>query len=193
MIKVLLTGGIGSGKSRVAGYFREYGAFVYDSDSSARALYGSDAALRAKLAELFGAEVLTPEGVNAPVLAGIIFNDASALEALEAVVHPAVKEDFQRQAEASGREVAVMESAIAGSKPLFKDFFDVVVVVESPDQLRLERAILRGSTEAEVRKRMEAQKTSMLMEPDVVIGNDKDLKTLEKQAKKAWKHISKAF
>ena len=190
MIKVLLTGGIGSGKSVVAGLFRDYGAFVYDSDSAARALYGSDAGLRAKLTELFGAEVLTPEGVNAPVLAGIIFNDASALEALEAAVHPAVMEDFLRQAQASGKEIAVMESAIAAGKPLFKGFFDRVVLVDAPEQLRLERAVRRGGKEAEVRKRMEAQKIQVLMVPDVTIGNDKDLKTLKKQALKAWKHIS---
>ena len=190
MIKVLLTGGIGSGKSVVAGLFRDYGAFVYDSDSAARALYGSDAALRAKLAELFGAEVLTPDGVNAPMLAGIIFNDASALEALEAAVHPAVMDDFLRQAQASGKEIAVMESAIAAGKPLFKGFFDHTVLVDAPERLRLERAVRRGGKEAEVRKRMEAQKLQMLVEPDVTIGNDKDLKTLEKRALKAWKHIS---
>ena len=190
MIKVLLTGGIGSGKSVVAGLFRDYGAFVYDSDSAARALYGSDEALRAKLAEMFGTEVLTPDGVNASVLAGIIFNDASALEALEALVHPAVMEDFLRQAKASGKGIAVMESAIAAGKPLFKGFFDKVVLVDAPEQLRLHRAVRRGGKEAEVRKRMEAQKTKMLMVPDVTIGNDKDLKTLENQAQEAWKHIS---
>ena len=190
MIKVLLTGGIGSGKSVVAGLFRDWGAFVYDSDSAARALYGSDGALRAKLAEMFGTEVLTPDGVNASVLAGIIFNDASALEALEALVHPAVMEDFLRQAQASGKEIAVMESAIAAGKPLFKGFFDKVVLVDAPEQLRLHRAVRRGGKEAEVRKRMAAQQTKMLMVPDVTIGNDKDLKTLENQALKAWKHIS---
>ena len=190
MIKVLLTGGIGSGKSVVAGLFKDWGAFVYDSDSAARALYGSDGTLRAKLAEMFGTEVLTPDGVNASVLAGIIFNDASALEALEALVHPAVMEDFLRQAQASGKEIAVMESAIAAGKPLFKGFFDKVVLVDAPEQLRLHRAVRRGGKEAEVRKRMAAQKTKMLMVPDVTIGNDKDLKTLENQALKAWKHIS---
>lgn len=192
MIKVLLTGGIGSGKSVVAGMFSGFGAFVYDSDSAARALYSESPSLREKLKELFGPEVLTPDGVNTPLLAETVFADAAALAALEAAVHPAVKEDFLQKAEASGREVAVMESAIAAGKPLFKDFFDKVVLVDAPAEVRLRRAVARqaGTSEASVRKRMEAQKMQMLLETDIVIVNDKDLKSLEKKARKAWKSIS---
>ncbi|MBQ9185943.1 MAG: dephospho-CoA kinase [Bacteroidales bacterium] len=190
MMKVLLTGGIGSGKSVVAGYFSTRGAFVYDSDSAARRLYAQDARLREKIKEMFGSGVLTPDGVNTRELANIVFADAAALSALEAVVHPAVMEDFLREAEASGKEVAVMESAIAAAKPLFKGFFDKVVVVDAPQRLRLERACVRDrASEASVRKRMDAQNDGMLVKADIVIENDKDFEYLKKQAEKAWNSL----
>lgn len=190
MIKVLLTGGIGSGKSVVAGFFSKLGAFVYDSDSAARRLYLEDASLRSRISELFGPEVLTADGVDARALADIVFADAAALSSLEAAVHPAVMKDFLRKAEASGKEVAVMESAIAAAKPLFNGFFDKVVLVEAPAALRLARACKRdGASEASIRKRMDAQGTALLMNADIVILNDKDLNNLKIQANEAWNCI----
>ena len=94
MKKVLLTGGIGSGKSAVADVFRSRGGFVYDSDAAALDLYRTSRTLRKQIREEFEPSVLTPEGVDTQLLASQVFGNTDKLAALEAFVHPAVMKDF---------------------------------------------------------------------------------------------------
>lgn len=188
MIKVLLTGGIGSGKSEAALVFRQLGAFVYDSDSAVHTLYRDDAALRARLMELFGTEVLTSQGVNRKLLSEKVFSDADALKALEDAVHPAVKEDFLARAAKSGAKVAVMESAIAASKPLFNGFFDKTVLIDAPLLLRIDRASQRDKVPSEqVLERIAVQ--AMPEKADYTIVNDGDIDSLASQVKNVYDSI----
>lgn len=190
MIKVLVTGGIGSGKSLVAYFLREQGAFVYDSDAEAKRLYMEDLSLMEKISSMFGTSVYGPEGINTRAIADVVFADAGALRSLEKIVHPAVKEDFLQRAAASGKDVAVMESAIAASKPVFRGFFDFIIAVTAPEPLRLRRAATRDhADEASVRRRMDAQTFVYPDKVDFVIVNDSDLNTLKEQAVKAWNSI----
>ena len=192
MRKVLLTGGIGSGKSVVADVFRQLGGFVYDSDSETKALYGTNAELREGLLREFGPSVLTQDGVDAKALASVVFGHPEALNALEGLAHPAVRDDFLRMAADSKCELAVMESAIAAEKPLFKDFFDVVIYVDAPVSRRMQRVCGRdGVTEASVRSRMAAQAAGMPEKVDIVINNDKDVATLQRRAARIWKNLLK--
>lgn len=98
MIRVGVTGGIGSGKSTVCRLFAERGVPVYDSDSEAKRLMGEDPSLRAALVEAFGDETFRDGVLNRRYLAATVFGDRRALARLEALVHPCVKRDFERWA-----------------------------------------------------------------------------------------------
>lgn len=158
MYKVGLTGGIGSGKSKVCELLAERGVAVYDSDSRAKALMREDATLRRRLVDAFGEDVYTAEGeLNRRYLAERVFSDGEALARLNAIVHPAVMDDFDEWAEMQEGAYVVVESAI-----LFESGFDgrvdVTVAVLAPEALRVERAMMRdGASEQQIRERISAQ------------------------------------
>ena len=155
---ILCTGGIGSGKSVVVRLFRECGVPSYDCDRAALALYDRDPQLCADVAAVAGQEVLDAAGhIDRSALAGRIFADASLLEAVEALVHPAVIRDFEAWKAQQDSPLVVIESAILLEKPLFAGMMDVTVVVVSPEAVRVERVMRRGLSEAQVRERMAAQ------------------------------------
>lgn len=159
MYKVGLTGGIGSGKSKVAELLRNMGVAVYDSDTRAKALMANDTALREALIEAFGAECYTSEGLNRPWLAERVFNTPDELKRLNAIVHPAVMLDFAEWAMQQSGEYVVMESAILLEAGL-ESHVDVVIAVMAPRELRLERAMRRdGATREQIEARMENQIT----------------------------------
>ncbi|WP_278757493.1 dephospho-CoA kinase, partial [Alistipes putredinis] len=113
MIKVGITGGIGSGKSTVCRLFAACGAPVYDSDTQAKRLMEEDGPLRRRLAARFGEEIYAGGRLNRKLLAGRVFSDPAELSALNALVHPAVMEDFERWCgRQSGADYVVLESAI---------------------------------------------------------------------------------
>ena len=131
MIRVGVTGGIGSGKSTVCRLFAERGVPVYDSDSEAKRLMREDPSLRAALVEAFGDETL---------------------------VHPCVKRDFERwAAERTAESYVVLECAILYESGM-DAAVDRVVAVVAPEELRLVRVNARdGASAAEIRRRMAAQ------------------------------------
>ena len=157
MYKVGLTGGIGSGKSTVAELLRDRGIAVYDSDSRAKMLMVDDESLRAALANAFGAECYTEEGLNRAWLAERVFTSAEELGRLNAIVHPAVMRDFAAWAEAQEGEYVVLESAILLEAGL-ESHVDVVVAVMAPKGVRIERAMKRdGATVEQIEERMRNQ------------------------------------
>ena len=157
MYKVGLTGGIGSGKSKVAELLSDRGIAIYDSDSRAKALMCGDEALRKALVEAFGAECYNEAGPNRAWLAERVFNDEAALARLNAIVHPAVMRDFAMWAEEQEGEYVVLESAILLEAGL-EEHVDVVVAVMAPKELRLERAMQRdGATRVQIEERMRNQ------------------------------------
>lgn len=152
-----ITGGIGSGKSFVADMLLKRGVAVYNSDSRAKELMASDAELRAKLIERFGAEVFGVEGLNRAYLAGRVFASEEELKALNAIVHPRVMADFEQWATEQAGDYVVLESAI-----LFESGFDgcvdIAVAIMAPEELRIERVMQRdGVTKEQVEERMRHQ------------------------------------
>lgn len=109
MIKIGITGGIGSGKSTVCRAFAQLGVPVYDSDSRARRLMNEDTALRTAVSGLFGDGAYDADGLNRKYVAGRIFSDGTLRERLNAVVHPAVAEDFARWAERQQGPYVIVE------------------------------------------------------------------------------------
>lgn len=158
MYKIGVTGGIGSGKSTVCALFAERGIPVYDSDSRAKSLMNDDETLRAALSHEFGADCYGPDGrLDRAYLASRVFGDAEALERLNALVHPAVREDFRRWAEAQSALYVLLESAILFEAG-FESEVDATLAVLAPQQERVRRAVERdGVSRDEVLKRMAHQ------------------------------------
>ena len=157
MIKIGITGGIGSGKSTVCRIFAERGIAVYDSDAAAKRLMQEDVALREKLTARFGAATY-PNGIlDRKYLASIVFKDAVALADLDAAVHPAVWQDFERWVARQQGEYVLFESAILFECALASQF-DKTVAVLAPRALRIERVCRRdGSNPEAVEARIAAQ------------------------------------
>ena len=148
MYKIGITGGIGSGKSTVCALLKERGVAVYDSDAEAKRLMAESADLRAALVKAFGEECYNAEGLNRAYLASKVFGDVEALTRLNAIVHPAVKEDFRAWAGRQSGAYVVLESAI-----LFESGFDAEVdatlAVLAPLEERVRRAMARDGVERE--------------------------------------------
>lgn len=157
MIKLGVTGGIGSGKSTVCRLFSALGIPCYEADERAKRLMAEDPLLREGIIARFGEESYTCEGLNRPYLARIVFADKEALAALNALVHPAVRADFRRWAAEQEAPYLLLESAILFSAG-FEQEVDYTLAVVAPESLRLERTMLRdGATAEAVKARMTAQ------------------------------------
>ncbi len=179
MIRIGLTGGIGSGKTVVSTLLGVMGIPVYDSDDRTKELYDSDESLKAALTARFGESLYAEGRLNRSLLASIIFTDIEALSFINKVVHPIVEADYRKWAEQQKAPYVVQESAIlfeAGLAPLC----DLIVVVSAPDDLRVQRVCQRnGCTPDSVRERMQWQlkEEERLAHADRVLVND-DVKAL---------------
>lgn len=190
MKTLVVTGGIGSGKSVVCGLLAGKGIPVYDSDARTKSLYDSDSGLLKRLSESFGEDIVGADGrLDRKCLASVVFSDMKRLEELEAIVHPAVLEDFRiwKSGQESKSCFVVFESAIILQKPLFKSLADKILLVDAPLDVRLGRACARDAASREsVLDRMERQKllndiSEGKVKPDVdfVITNDGSLEELK--------------
>ena len=148
MIKIGITGGIGSGKSTVCRAFAQLGVPVYDSDSRARRLMNEDVALKAAVSGLFGDGAYDADGLNRKYVAGRIFSDGTLRERLNAVVHPAVAEDFARWAERQQGPYVIEEAAILFESGAYRQM-DKVVTVTAPEPERIRRTCLRDGVAPE--------------------------------------------
>lgn len=164
MIRLGITGGIGAGKSFVARMLAaEFGVPVYDCDREARRIMVEDASVRAAIIGLVGPDAYLPDGaLNSPLVARYLFASARNAQAVNAIVHPAVKADVRRwfdrlEQQPSAPAVAAMESAILVEAG-FTDVVQRLLVVEAPLRLRLKRICQRDHcTDAEARARVRAQ------------------------------------
>ena len=155
-LRVGLTGGLASGKSTVARWLRDEGFEVVDADRLVAELYQPGGAGVAAVRALFGPEMLDEQGgVDHPKVAARIFRDPEARFALESAVHPLVRRRFE-EISAKAQGVIVLEATLlveAGYAP----GFDLIVTVEAPCELRLQRAVARGMDDAAARARLLAQ------------------------------------
>ena len=159
MLRVGLTGGIGSGKSTVSALLAERGATVVDYDQLARYVVGPDSPVLGEIAARFGDGVLAPDGsLDRPALGTIVFGDPASLSDLNAITHPAINRLAAARETAAGPEAIVVHD-----NPLLIEMggaalCDVVVVVDVPVDVQVERlTTLRGMTEADARARVAAQ------------------------------------
>ena len=175
MIRVAITGGIGSGKSYVSALLEERGIPVYNADNEAKRLTSSDVEIRKALIALLGEEVYANGELNKPVLASYLFACPENASRVNAIIHPRVKEDFKRWlGEQAETEIAAFESAILYEAG-FEDTVDAVLMVFAPRELRLERAMNRDkATREQIEARMAAQmdEEEKCRKADYVVFND---------------------
>lgn len=157
---IVLTGGIGSGKSEVCSILAEnYGFHVYEADSKVKELYISHPSLLSDIETALGANCRTENGVFQPaLLAELIFRDKDSLQKVESLVFPALSEDFDKwMADQNDGLPVVFESATVLEKTYFDGFGDMNVLVNAPFDLRLSRAVERDGDRNRVKSRMTLQ------------------------------------
>ena len=178
MIKVGLTGGIGSGKSIVARIFQVLGIPVFNSDQAARDLMESDPDLKNALFDRFGSSVYIDGKLDRKKLGSIVFNDPQALKDLNSLVHPAVRKAFSKWADRQNSQYVLMESAILAETGGHRNF-DRTIVVSAPEDLRVQRVMKRdGVGEEIVRARMRNQATEeerLKISDHVIVNDDRQL------------------
>ncbi len=172
---LLCTGGIGSGKSFVAKVFNAVGVPSYDCDSRARGLYDTDRRLSLAVDAAVGGGVMVDGAIDRKRLAEAIFSSRGKREAVEALVHPAVLEDFGRWVACQRSRIVIVESAIMLDKPIFADVPDAVLTVTAPEDVRVSRVISRDSvTAGDVMRRIASQsvESDFALRADYVVVND---------------------
>jgi dephospho-CoA kinase len=196
MLRVGLTGGIGSGKSAVAERLAALGAVVLDGDKAARAVVEPGTPGLTRIAEAFGPEVLRADGsLDRAKLAGIVFSDEVAREKLNAITHPLIHDHLQA-AEDAAVEAGGQDTIVVHDIPLLAEGqrsaeFAVVIVVDVPPEVQVSRLAGRGLPEDQARARMAAQATreQRLAIADIVIDNSGTREELDRQVAEVWANL----
>jgi dephospho-CoA kinase len=197
VLRVGLTGGIGSGKSEVARRLAAHGALIVDADVAAREVVAPGTPGLARVAEAFGADVLGPDGaLDRERLAAIVFRDPALREKLNAIIHPLVGEWMAAAERAAvtadpksrGGPIVVHDVPLLTENGRAGDF-DAVVVVDVPPELQVERLVSqRGMAPDQARARMAAQasRDQRLAMADLVIDNSGSLDDLDRRVTEVW-------
>jgi dephospho-CoA kinase len=189
MLRIGLTGGIGSGKSTVSALLAERGAVVVDADLIAREVVQPGTPGLAAVAEAFGTDVLAADGsLDRPALAAVVFADPEARRRLDGIVHPLVR------ARAAELEAAAPPgTVVVHDVPLLVETgqagrFDLVLVVTADVETRVARLVRRGLTEDDARARIDAQATDEQRRAvaDVVLDNSGTREELAAQVDRFW-------
>lgn len=181
MLKVGITGGIGSGKSLIARMFEVLGVPVLHADEVAKYLMQHDADLMASIRLLFGNEVYQNGRLNRPFLASVVFADKAKLEQLNGLVHPAVLRYGKEWAGQQNAPYILKEAAIFFESGSYKEM-DKMIGVYAPFELRLQRAMQRDNTTAETVKQRMAQQMDeeeKMKRCDYIIRNDGSAPVIE--------------
>lgn len=193
MLRVGLTGGIGSGKSAVAGRLAKLGAVVLDGDTAARAIVEPGTPGLARIAETFGPGVLRADGsLDRAGLAGIVFSDDAAREKLNDITHPLIHEHM-RAAEEAAVAAAGPDTIVVHDVPLLAEgqrsaAFELVIVVDVAPEVQVSRLAGRGLPEDQARARMAAQasRDERLAIADIVIDNSGSVADLDRRVAEVW-------
>ena len=157
MIKVGLTGGIGSGKTTVANYFIELGVPVYFADDEAKKLMNSSTYIKNKLIREFGEKTYQNGELNRKYLASIVFHDTSKLNIINGIVHPAVADHFAKWIKKQQAKYIIQENAIFFENNT-SSIFDLIITVTAPINVKIERILKRDtSSKNDILSRMKNQ------------------------------------
>ena len=199
MLRAGLTGGIGSGKSEVSRRLAGHGAVVIDADVAARAVVAPGTPGLARVVDAFGADVVGPDGgLDRDRLGAIVFRDPASRTTLNAIVHPLVGQ-WMRTAERAALDAAGDDLIIVHDVPLLAENrragdFDLVIVVDVPSELQLERLVgQRGMSPDQARARMAAQasRPQRLAVANLVIDNSGSLTDLDHRVAEVWADLQR--
>ena len=178
VFRVALTGGIASGKSTVADMFGELGAVLIDTDIIARDVVLPGTAGLQDIVDSFGADMLDADGMlDRPAMRRLVFADDAKRQQLEAVLHPRIRQEAERQMQTRGGPYQIVIVPLLVESPL-KSLVDRIVVVDCSEDVQLERLLARDTgTKDQARRMMAAQasREERLKLADDVIANDADI------------------
>ncbi len=180
-----LTGGIGSGKTTVAMFFKELGVPVYIADDEAKKLTNRSKVIKRKLILLLGKKAYTRDGLNRKFVADKIFKDTGLLQKVNEIIHPKVAQHFQRWLKKKEGAYCIKEAAILFENGGYKEC-DLTILVTAPKEERIKRVLLRDkTTKKAIAERMANQWEDEEKEKlaDIIIRNT-SLSTTRKQVKK---------
>lgn len=195
MYRIGLTGGIGSGKSEAARVFADLGAVVVTADELARRLVEPGSPVLEKIAEAFGGGVLAGDGaLDRKRLAALAFGEPTKLAILNAITHPplvaAIIGRLEELDRTGSEGVAVVDAALLTEWDI-TDLFDLVLLTAAPVEVRVERLVASGYTEADARARIEAQLPEERLRDaaDHVIENAGTLEELRGAVRDLWRTL----
>ena len=189
MLRIGLTGGIGSGKSTVSALLAARGAVVIDADRIAREVVEPGTPGLAAVVEAFGPDLLGADGsLDRPALAAIVFGDPEARKRLDGIVHPLVRSRAAELAAAAPEDAVVVHDVPLLVETGQAASYDLVLVVQADPETRVFRLVQRGLTEADARARMAAQATDEQRRAvaDVVLDNGGTEAELAAQVNRFW-------
>ena len=158
MIRIGITGGIGSGKTYVCQLLQQRGIPVYQCDDEAKRLMTKSPVIRRRITQLLGADAYTSSGLNKPIIARYLFADPSHAERINRIVHPVVRQDFLQWTEQQQDAPIVVQECALLFESGFQDTVDITVEVYAPLHLRLQRAVQRDqATPEQIQARMAQQ------------------------------------
>ena len=192
MTKIIgLTGGIGSGKSTIAEFFKEFGVPVYIADDHAKKLMQTSKILES-IKNVFGNGIFENEILNRAKLAAIVFNDSNELSKLNEIIHPAVKKDFEKWIVSNKQHSYVIyEAAILFESGRYKDC-DIIITVIAPEEIRIQRVIKRDKATREQvlsRIKMQWKDEERILKSDFIINNE-NLKIAKEEVLKILKILN---
>ena len=191
MLKIGLTGGIGSGKSTVAKIFETLGIPVYYADAEAKRLMNSSETLKKVIRQNFGEATYENDQLNRKYLADIVFNDPEKLELLNALIHPVTINDAEQWMQQQSAPYSIKEAALLFESGAAENL-DLIVGVYAPQALRIKRVMKRdGLTADEIMKRINRQvneEMKMKLCDFVITNNEQEL--LVPQVLKLHQHFS---
>jgi dephospho-CoA kinase len=191
---VVITGGIGAGKSTAAAFLREKGAVVINSDRVAEQVLQKGSPVLDRIVETFGPDVLFADGsLDRPALAREAFVSLARTAELNAIVHPAVAREIgpsiaDLRLLPDPPSVVVLEVPLLAEAPVFAELADVVVAIVAPESTRLARAVASGFSQADASRRIAVQATDAQRAAlaDTVIVNDADKERFLGELDRFW-------
>ena len=194
MIKVGLTGGIGSGKSTVAKILLELGFPVYNSDKRAKWLMNNDSILKNNIASIFGENSYINGVLNTNFISNIVFSNPDKIVQLNSLVHPSVSKDFDKWLKLNiSHNIIFKEAAILIESGAYLKM-NKIILVESRNDLKIERISKRDSTDFDsVKKRMDSQSSDIKNKKyvDYIIENNETLESLNTKVNLVIQQIKK--
>jgi dephospho-CoA kinase len=194
MVKVGLTGGIGSGKTTVSNFLLEYGIPVYNSDSQGKKLMNTNLELINDIVNIFGESVYNNGVLNTNLLSSIVFSDPEKIKQLNNLVHPKVAEDFnQWVGKNNNQPILIKEAAILIESGAYLNM-DKIILIISKKSNRINRVSKRDNSDLEsIEKRINFQLTDdeKIQYADYIIENNSSLDDLKHEVLRVINEINK--